>query len=139
MMDEMSDNPAILYVEDDPGSRDIMKVLLREIMGLSHVTIFEDSTNFVNRIQQLESEPDVVLLDIHVAPSNGFEMLELLRQQIKPETPIIALTASVMNEEVHTLKTAGFNGVIAKPIDIDIFPDQLARILRGEALWNILS
>jgi CheY-like chemotaxis protein len=133
----MSIDPTILYVEDDPGSREIMKLLLISVMGLSNVTIFEDSRNFAARIEELTPKPDIVLLDIHVAPSNGFQMLQILRQQIDPQIPIVALTASVMNEEVNTLRMAGFNGVIAKPIDVDAFPDQLNRILRGEALWNI--
>jgi two-component system, NarL family, sensor histidine kinase BarA len=138
----MQTEPTILYVEDDAGSRNIMKVLLCEMMGLSNVTIFEDSSDFISRVQQMNPLPDVVLLDIHMSPLNGFEMLRLLREQTDyplQQTPIIALTASVMNEEIHMLRTAGFNGVIAKPIDIDTFPDLLYRILQGEQHWSIFS
>jgi CheY-like chemotaxis protein len=51
---------------------------------------------------------------------------------------IIALTASVMNEEVEELRLAGFNGGIAKPIDQNIFPDLVALILKGEHVWHVL-
>jgi CheY-like chemotaxis protein len=67
-------------------------------------------------------------------------MLEMIRE--RPEfdhVPVVALTASVMNEEVQQLKRAGFNGVIAKPIDVDTFPDILQRILDGETVWRIVS
>lgn len=134
----MTDFPAVLYVEDDEPSRDIMCLMLTEVMQLSHLTIFEDSSDFLTRASQIYPKPDVVLLDIHVQPHSGFAMLEMLRNHPRfQQTPVVALTASVMNEEVQQLKQAGFNGVIAKPIDMEAFPGMLARILEGEALWYV--
>ena len=52
-------------------------------------------------------------------------------------TCVIAVTASVMNEEVAMLRQSGFNGAIAKPIDQIAFPGLLQRILNGEEVWNI--
>jgi len=49
------------------------------------------------------------------------------------------MTASVMNEEVHRLRTCGFDGCLAKPIDFDSFPEALNRILSGEKIWRIVS
>jgi CheY-like chemotaxis protein len=135
----MSNNPAVLYVEDDPKSREIMELLLVRAMGLSDVTIFEDSENFLSRVQTLDPTPDVILLDIHVLPHNGFEMLEMLRSMKSlQEVPIIALTASVMNEEIARLKTSGFHSVISKPINQDVFPDMLRRIVNGESIWRVI-
>ena len=133
-------NPTILYVEDDLESREILRLLVQEVMQLPNLTIFENSEYFLERVSRLSPQPDVVLLDIHVAPMTGFEMLKLLRQQPQfQSTPVVALTASVMNEEVHQLKTAGFDGVLAKPLDMDAFPVVLQRILRGESVWHIVS
>jgi CheY-like chemotaxis protein len=119
---------------------EIMQLLLMGEMGLDHVVMFNDSTNFIERVQNLDPQPDMFLLDIHVKPYTGFEMLEMLREQeAYKNTPIVALTASVMNEEVHRLKTAGFNGVIAKPLDLEMFPTTLQRILKGETVWYVVS
>jgi CheY-like chemotaxis protein len=116
-----------------------MSFLLSEALGLKHVTVFEDSVDFMNRVLALNPRPEVFLLDIHLKPYNGFEMLQMLRADAAfSNTPIIALTASVMNEEIQQLKTAGFSGVIAKPIDIDTFPVLLERILKGEAIWGLV-
>jgi DNA-binding NarL/FixJ family response regulator len=49
---------------------------------------------------------------------------------------VVALTASVMYEEVRRLRDAGFDGVIAKPINFDTFPAALDRILSGGQVWN---
>ena len=136
----INDFPSILYVEDDLQSRRIMQLLLVEAMGLPYVTIFEDSTDLLSRVHQLQPQPDIILLDIHVPPHDGFEMLAMLRQTERfADTPIIALTASVMSEEVQKLKQSGFNGVVAKPIDLDTFPDTMNRIARGEQIWRVIA
>ena len=135
----MRNSLSVLYVEDDVNSQSIMSFLLTEALGLKHVTIFENSDNFMSRVHALTPRPEVILLDIHLKPYNGFEMLQMLRADPAfNDTPIVALTASVMNEEVQQLKTAGFNGVIAKPIDIDTFPMLLERVLNGEAIWGLV-
>jgi two-component system sensor histidine kinase BarA len=136
----MNNQPTVLYVEDDPQSRKLMNMLLKGRMGLSNVTIFEDSTDFTSRIESLETKPDIIFLDIHMKPYDGFEMLEMLRKiESTSDTPVIALTASVMNEEVHRLRTAGFNGCLAKPIDLNTFPEMMTRILDGEVIWRIVD
>jgi CheY-like chemotaxis protein len=136
----METKPSVLYVEDDHLSRKLMGLLLKGRLKLPNVTMFENSESFLERLETIEPKPDVILLDIHVKPYNGFEMLAMLRQiDWAKELPIIALTASVMNEEVNQLTTAGFNGCIAKPIDLDTFPDMLERIMGGESIWRIIN
>jgi CheY-like chemotaxis protein len=129
-----------LYVEDDPLSREVIRIALEDIMGYEKVWIFENSENFLARAQTLECVPDVILLDIHMAPINGFEMLDLLRSHDTfARSRVIALTASVMNEEVALLKDSGFDGAIGKPIDADVFPDLIRQVIGGEKIWYIAS
>lgn len=128
----------LLYVEDDRLSRKVMRLLVAQHAMFEQLTMFEDSHNFEVQVAELDPKPDMILLDIHVDPLNGFDMLELLRSNIEfDNTPIVALTASVMNEEVQKLKTAGFDGIIAKPLDPEKFPHILERIMHGEQVWTI--
>ncbi|MFN8528136.1 MAG: response regulator [Anaerolineae bacterium] len=134
----MNDYPGVVYVEDDEMSRMVVDILLHEQMQLSNVVIFEDSQDFIARLDALSFIPDVILLDIHVKPLNGFQMISLLqRHPVYSDKPIVALTASVMNEEVALLKDAGLDGVFAKPLNEMTFPSMLERILAGEQIWNI--
>ncbi len=136
----MPAKPSILYVEDEARSRRVMRLLLQNSMKLEHVTIFEDSSNFMERAKAVTPKPDIIFLDIHIAPHNGFQMLDMIRNsQYFKDQIVIALTASVMNEEVRKLQQAGFNGCLAKPIDMDVFPDLLARMVQGEAIWHITA
>jgi CheY-like chemotaxis protein len=131
-------NPILLYVEDEARSRRVMQMTINSL-EIDHLTIFEDSRDFEARVQALSPKPEVIFLDIHMLPIDGFEMLKRLRAMPEyQKTPIVAMTASVMSEEIHQLRTAGFDGCIAKPIDIDTFPDSLRRICMGEQVWRIV-
>jgi two-component system, cell cycle response regulator DivK len=135
----MNQETAVLYVEDDPQSRMLMNLLFKGRMGLKHIHMFEDSEQFLKRVNALDPHPNIIFLDIQVRPHDGFNMLKMLRQlEWSRNVPIVALTASVMNEEVQRLQQVGFNACIGKPIDIDSFPDLMERILNGESLWRIL-
>jgi CheY-like chemotaxis protein len=130
--------PVFLYVEDDITSREVMEMLLTYSLGYSRYTILSDSADFMSKLQALDQKPDVIFLDIHVQPHSGFELLSMLRNhQDYRDTTVIALTASVMNEEVRQLEIAGFDGAIAKPIKQDLFPQLVHRILQGERVWYI--
>lgn len=134
----MFNDHSYLYVEDDSRSREIMQMIMRNAMGIDHLTVMEDSKDFMTRLHALQPRPDVIILDIHLKPHSGFEMLDMLRgdAQFKDAT-IVALTASVMNEEVQQLQQSGFDAAIGKPVSIQTFPQLMERILKGETVWHV--
>lgn len=128
-----------LYVEDDPLSREVMRMMVKRVPQVADLVVFEDSTDFAGRTAQMSAAPGLILLDIHVQPLDGFTMLKHLRADPRFDgSRIIALTASVMNEEVAQLRTSGFDGAIAKPLSLQSFPDLISRILAGESVWHIV-
>lgn len=132
----MFNDHAFLYVDDESLSREVMRLVMEEALMVQHLTIFEDSVDFIARITALDPQPDIILLDIKVKPIDGFEMLKNLREN--PDTAgatVIAVTAGVMSEEVNRLRAAGFDGAVAKPVRISTFPDIMQRIVQGEQVW----
>ena len=130
--------PAFLYVEDDALSRRIIDVMLRQVMGFSNTTIFDNSLNFLDRLHGLPTIPDVIFLDVQIRPHDGYEVLNLLRQDSAyRDVPVIAMTANVMSHVVEHLKKAGFSGLIGKPILKEVFPQLVKNILNGEAVWYV--
>ncbi len=127
-----------LYVEDDATNRKVMRLLMERVLGTAHYAIFEDSTDFMARLKDLPRVPDVILLDIHLKPLDGFAILRLLRADpIYHDTLVLAVTASIMNDEVNDLRASGFDGAIGKPLSLQQFPGQLVSALAGDPVWDI--
>ena len=130
--------PVIVYVEDDEPSITVMRAVVEKVMGLPKLHILPSDADFIQQVNQLGVQPDIFLLDIQMKPYDGFDLLAILRNDPQYEdSKVVALTASVTNEEVALLKRGGFDGAIAKPLDIEIFPDLIARIMKGEQVWHV--
>jgi CheY-like chemotaxis protein len=128
----------LLYVEDDYRSREVLPMVERLYPQEFRITMFEDSRDFQAQLLNLDPKPDLILLDIHVKPHTGFEMLDMIRSDpVYDQTPIVALTASVMSEEIITLKASGFTGILSKPVNLDDFPSLVQRIMRRETVWHV--
>ena len=130
--------PILVYVEDDENSIFVMKMVVERVMKLPTLYVLQSRADFVQQVKGLGVVPDVFLLDIQMKPYDGVELLAMLRKDPQFKcSKVIALTASVTNEEVSLLKSGGFDGAIAKPLNIEVFPDLIARIINGEQVWYI--
>ncbi len=63
---------------------------------------------------------DLILLDIQMPEIDGIQLMQMMRE-CKPDltTPIVAITANVLDEEKNRLLKLGFDAFISKPIDED--------------------
>ncbi|HSF83110.1 MAG TPA: response regulator [Anaerolineales bacterium] len=133
-----SRQPVLVYVEDDEASILVMKMVVERVMKLPTLHVLHSRADFIEQVKRLGVVPDVFLLDIQMKPYDGVDLLAMLRKDPQFKcSKVIALTASVTNEEVSLLKSGGFDGAIAKPLNIEVFPDLIARIINGEPVWYI--
>ena len=80
---------------------------------------------------------DLILLDIQLPYEDGFEVYKKLRLHPSyAETTIVAVTANASETYMQRAITEGFSGFIGKPLDPDRFPQQIQRLLNGEAVWE---
>jgi len=126
----MSPGPAkILYVEDDPANRRLVRQVLT---GAGYVLL--EAADGLSGIQVAEQEcPDLILMDIMLPDLDGYQVTTRLKSL--PElahTPIIALTAKVVDSARERALIAGCDGYIPKPIDVDLLPYQVSEFLAGK-------
>jgi two-component system cell cycle response regulator DivK len=108
--------------------------VLAQLLGKQGVTCTEVSNPMkLHGILPTLEAVDVVFLDLEMPGLDGFAAKDLLRAHLG-NTPIIAYTVHV--SEMNVARQTGFDGFLGKPIDTSRFPDQLARILRGESVWE---
>ena len=116
----------ILIVEDQPLNRKLVRDVLR-VQGYRTV---EAETGEDGLRAATAEHPDLILMDIQLPGINGIEVLGLLRQN--PETcsiPVIAVTASAMQQNRKEIIQAGFDGYQAKPINVAAFLDAVRATL----------
>jgi two-component system cell cycle response regulator DivK len=77
-------------------------------------------------------------MDIRLPYEDGYGALRKIRASpALKDTLVVAVTAEASVEQMTKARTAGFDGFLAKPLDMDRFPDQIRRILAGEAVWEL--
>jgi two-component system sensor histidine kinase TorS len=134
-----SQQPVLVYVEDDEASIIVMKAIVERVMKLQTLHVLQNRADFMQQVKQLDVTPDIFLFDIQMNPYDGFDLLSMIRNDPQfNSSKVVALTASVMSEEVARLKESGFDGAIAKPLNIEVFPDLIAKIIKGESVWYIV-
>ncbi|CAN5632523.1 response regulator [soil metagenome] len=112
----------ILIVEDNAMN---LK-LARDVLRFNGFRTLETTSGEEALPMAREHQPDLVLMDIALPGIDGVEAARRLRAA--PETkaiPIVALTASVMETDRARFVEAGFAGLIAKPINVLKFPEQV--------------
>ncbi len=76
---------------------------------------------------------DIVLMDVQMPRMDGLEATRLIRvyerEQGLKATPIIALTASVLEQDRRAAQTAGMNGFASKPLEMHKLTAEIARLL----------
>ena len=80
-----------------------------------------------------EHKPDLVLMDIQLPGMNGIEALGVLRADpATAKIPVIAVTASVMQQDRKLITEAGFDAYIGKPINLKEFLATVSKWLGGK-------
>jgi len=104
----------ILYVEDEPFLGKIVKESL-ESRGFE-LCMVADGNEVVAHFQGFS--PDICLLDIMLPHRDGYTLAQDIRQ-LKPEMPIIFLTAKTQTEDVLKGFQVGGNDYIRKPFSME--------------------
>ncbi len=116
----------VLLVEDNPVNR-VIGVAMLQACG---VTTVLEAENGEVACELLQRHPvDLVLMDCQMPVLDGYEATRRLRAaeaaQGRPRTPVVALTATVLDAERQRCLEVGMDAVLAKPYS----REQLAQLL----------
>jgi two-component system cell cycle response regulator DivK len=116
----------ILYVEDNPDNRS----LIRRVLQAEGYLVVE-AINATQALEKLEyNNIDLVLMDINMPDMDGYTLTAKIKSIQKfSSIPIIAVTANVMRGDREKSLGAGCDGYIQKPIDIDTLSQQIERFI----------
>ena len=118
--------PVILVVEDNERNRKLVRTIL-EFRGFEVVECDDGEPALA---LARERKPALILMDIELPKMDGITALGRLRSD--PGTakiPVVAVTASVTPSQKERVVAAGFDGYIAKPIDVATFAGSIERFV----------
>ncbi|MCB1907877.1 MAG: response regulator [Rhodocyclaceae bacterium] len=119
----------ILIVEDNDKN---MK-LARDVLQAKGYDTAEAGTAEEGIRLARERAPDAILMDIQLPGMSGLEALQVLRNETATATiPVIAITASVMDQDRANIIAAGFDGYISKPISLKKFLETVRKAVEHE-------
>lgn len=121
-------NELILIVDDNERNRK----LVRDVLAAAGFRIEEASSAGDGVARATKHRPDVILMDIRLPDFDGTEAVRRLRLDARTAAiPVVALTSLAADGDGGWLAGAGMDGVIAKPIDVRTFPDEVRRWCTG--------
>jgi CheY-like chemotaxis protein len=124
--------PHALIVEDNSKNIQVLASMLTK-EGFTHTGILDP--RLVEEQLQTLDRVDIVFLDLEMEGCSGYDILRVLKEDdhFQP-VPVCAYTVHV--SEINAAYEAGFDSFLAKPLDSERFPEQLARMMNGEQVWE---
>jgi PAS domain S-box-containing protein len=106
----------VLYIEDNEVNQLLMQGMLAHRPAIDLRLAALPETGLAMAVAQ---PPDLVLLDIQLPGIDGHEVLRRLRQHTALQhTPVIAVSANAMPDDLEQARAAGFSGYLTKPLDM---------------------
>jgi two-component system sensor histidine kinase BarA len=108
----------VLFVDDNEVNLKLGSELIRiwghEVCEANHA---DQAMNYYRK-----QNFDLIILDIQMPDIDGITLLSMMRKE-RPEdiTPVVALTANILNQEADRLLKLGFDYYLSKPIDEEKF------------------
>jgi two-component system cell cycle response regulator DivK len=122
----MAGEKLVLHVEDNHDNR----LLVRRILQASGYEVLEAENAKTARSILQSKKPDLILMDINMPDEDGYTLTnELKSLPHLTGIPIVAITANVMKGDRERTFSAGCDGYIEKPIDVDRFIEQVERFI----------
>jgi two-component system, cell cycle response regulator DivK len=118
-------NPILIVEDNDKNLK-----LVRDILRVKGYETIEATTGEDGLVLAASRKPDLVLMDIQLPGMSGIEALTALRADAATaHIPVIAVTASVMQQDRKLIMEAGFDAYLGKPLDLKEFLATVKRVL----------
>ena len=115
----------ILIAEDDKMLLQTMTFYLgRQGYQISKA---EDGESAVKQIK--ETQFDLVITDINMPYVGGMEIVHLVRNELKRNTPVIVLTSSGLEKTQLNAFNLGASEFITKPFSLPVLAARIAKLL----------
>ena len=128
-------NKRILLVEDNEINR-VVAVNALKVLEVEIVEV-ENGQKAVDILKRKDF--DLILMDIQMPVMSGIEATRVLREELKIETPIVALSANAFKYEIEACLAIGMNDYITKPFEEEDLWRVVSKYLKTSKVTRILK
>lgn len=107
----------LLLAEDNAMNQYVARTLLEQAGATVHVVV--DGQEAVDALRASPDAYDLVLMDVQMPVIDGLTASRIIRDELKLNLPVLAMTAGVFDAERAECLEAGMDGIIFKPIDVE--------------------
>jgi excisionase family DNA binding protein len=123
---------AVLVVDDEPDIREVVRRLLGEFDP--EMRIEEASDGYEAGIKIGSMQPDLVILDVMMPRVDGISLCRSIRSNPRTQAvKVLAITAFPEQDFVRKMYDAGADLCLIKPLQIEHFRLEVARLLNEAA------
>ena len=130
----------ILLIEDNPMDIDLTRrAFIRHNLTnpLEVLRDGQEAIDFIMRWREGECAPSVILLDLKLPKFSGLDVLRKVREHsVLGTVPVVVLTSSAEDIDIHEAYLLGANSYIVKPVDFEKFIEVARQI---ELYWTVLN
>ncbi len=120
---------AVLLAEDQPMNQMVAVDTLESLFPGIKVDVANNGQEAVELAAK--NTYDIILMDIHMPVMDGFDATREIRKGSGAATPIVALTANVIKEEVDKCLEAGMNAHVGKPFRAEELKNTMANLIQA--------
>jgi PAS domain S-box-containing protein len=115
-----------LVAEDNPINQKVTEHVLRK--AGAEVTIVDDGEQAIRLLAKQHF--DLIVMDLQMPVMDGYAATRHIRQVLRLDTPVLAMTASAIKGERLRCLAAGMNEYMSKPFEFADFYQRVGRMLR---------
>jgi two-component system, sensor histidine kinase len=120
-MDRQSILKKVLSVEDNEANQYFMQLVLQK--SGCELSLAANGQEAVEKARA--GKFNIIFMDLRMPVMDGLEATEIIRKDIDPTVPIVAVSAHVVSDIIEKCNAVGMNGFISKAVDMEKFEKEI--------------
>lgn len=137
-MKNLNETMHIILVDDDAEDRMIFEEAFSQLNSGNQLLMFQNGLEVLNYLNENETVPDIIFLDLNMPIMGGLETLREIRKNDRyRQLSVVIYSTSSAEKDIEDTLIAGANVYITKPNNFETLRDTIAKVIHVN--WQFLS
>lgn len=127
------EKPTVLIIDDHQLIRDMWTRVLEDSGQVQVLKYSGRLTQTMSIIEEMK--PNIILLDVHMTPLSGFELMPIIRQN-SPDSRVIGFSVHTNAKYAQQMLQLGASGYVTKGAEVSEVLDAISEVAKGNIYLN---